>query len=41
MSPFHSPEFLASWFQRNYFFYESMGANDLGIANWTKGAGFT
>ena len=30
MSQCHSPEFFASWFQRNYIYYESMGANDLG-----------
>ena len=30
MSPCLTPEFFASWFQRNSFYYGAMGANDLG-----------
>ena len=33
MSQCCSPEFFASWFQRNSF-YESMGANDLGYGQF-------
>ena len=40
MSPCRSPEFFASRFQRNSFYYESMGANDMGYGQFgPKGQG--
>ena len=40
MSTCPSPEFFGSWFQRDSFYYESMGANDPGYGQFgPKGQG--